>query len=157
MKLSNSNRGYRLGVVAVFSDESGQVLVAKRSGLEAWQFPQGGVDKEEKLKDALYREMLEELGNDNFKIVGKSSSLIPYDFPPDINSAITGKYRGQKQAWFLCRYHRGCFPNLKLATDHEFDAVAWVSVSEALDKVVYWKKEAYRLGLRQLGLIEEGG
>ena len=65
------NKKYRLGVISVFINKKGKLLVAKRSDRDVWQFPQGGVDNNESWTEALYREMLEELGSNNFKVLKK--------------------------------------------------------------------------------------
>lgn len=147
--------GYRPGVVAVFINEDGKLLVGRRSGMDAWQFPQGGIDLGESFEDALYREVMEEVGSKEFKILRKSSCLITYDFPKDMAGRLAESYCGQKQAWYLCKFEPGQGPDLDKAIDDEFDALTWVAPAQALEGIIDWKKAAYVSGLEQLGLMEK--
>jgi putative (di)nucleoside polyphosphate hydrolase len=141
---------YRAGIVAVFTDGAGRVLGCKRksSSREEWSFPQGGLEPGETPKDALYREVLEELGNHQFEIVRQAAQPLQYDFPPNANEL---KYRGQRHTWFLCQYKDGHQPELEKAMDNEFDAVSWTSPQEAPTRVIHWKRDAYERGLKELG------
>ena len=147
--------GYRPGVVAVFINDDKKLLVGRRSGMDAWQFPQGGVDLGESFEEALYREALEEVGSKEFKIIRKSEHLIPYDFPNDMAGKLAESYCGQKQAWYLCKFEPGQGPDLAKAIDEEFDALSWVDPEEALAGIIEWKRSAYLAGLEQLGLMEK--
>ncbi|NRA45331.1 MAG: NUDIX domain-containing protein [Oligoflexales bacterium] len=155
MNSGKGELGYRPGVVAVFINDEGKLLVGRRSGMDAWQFPQGGVDLGESFEEALFREALEEIGSKEFKIIRKSGSLISYDFPEGMAGKMAESYCGQKQAWYLCKFEQGQGPDLDNAVDEEFDAVAWVDPAEALAGIIDWKKSAYVAGLRQLGLTEK--
>ena len=145
-------RTYRPGIVAVFRNKNGQILLCKRSGLDSWQFPPGGIDPGEKPEEALYREALEEIGCKDFTVIRSCDRLIRYDFPEDMRAPIAKKYRGQEQYWFLCAFQDGAKPDLSMATDQEFDDLKWVPVSESLSTIVPWKRQAYEEGMKELGL-----
>ena len=144
------SRPYRDCVVGVFVDKNGQVLVGQRSDSFSWQFPQGGVDKNESEEQALRREMREEIGCDSFTIVEKSPELVSYEFPKNLRSSIAKKFRGQQQRWFHCRFDGENSFDLKKATSHEFVNIKWVEISYIQDKVVEWKADTYRKALTLL-------
>ena len=149
------NLEMRLGVVGVFQNDEGLVLVGeRRREMNSWQFPQGGVDAGETADQAVNREMREELGCDKFEIVKKSENMISYDFPTDLNSRIAKQFRGQSQYWYLLNFKDGDGPDLSKA-DHEFRAFRWLSVESAVKSVIPWKREAYIKGLKILGLLNE--
>ena len=155
MNSEKGELGYRPGVVAVFINDDGKLLVGRRSGMDAWQFPQGGVDLGESFDEALYREALEEIGSKEFEVVRKSESLIRYDFPEGMAGKLAESYCGQKQAWYLCKFNPDHGPDLEKAVDDEFDALSWVKPAEALEGIIEWKRSAYLMGLEQLGLLEK--
>ena len=158
---------YRHGVVAVFvppSEASGspttnpQVLVCRRKKSTEWQLPQGGLKKNksaapETEEDAVYREVLEELGNNHFRILRKARNHVRYDFPFEMKGKLALKYQGQEHRWFLCEYLDGNRPQLELATYNDFDQVVCVSPQEALERIVSWKRHVYKRGLKELGLL----
>ena len=150
-----SPKTYRSCVLAVFINDAQLVLVARRSGTNCWQFPQGGVEADEDHESALKREMHEEIGVGDFRILAKVPEPIPYDFPPDLGIALAKKYRGQNQYWYLCALPAGSSPNLAAATDHEFDAVRWTTAKLAYQEIVGFKKSSYLQGLTALGLISQ--
>ena len=142
----------RKGVVGVFIDRDGKLLVCERSNIQdVWQFPQGGIDDGESEDQAITREMSEELGTQKFKIVQKSDIWTSYLFPKGSNFPIAKTHDGQIHCWFLLRFEDGVEPNLD-ASDGEFLAFRWVNLSEAVAGVVEWKRPAYIEGLRSLGL-----
>ena len=152
----NDELPYREGVVAAFCDEDGNVLIARRFGTtDSWQFPQGGIELGETPEKAVFREVYEELGCDKFDILKTVPDWIPYDFPLTFihSSKVAEKYRGQKQRWFLCRFHPGFGPDLNQASDKAFDAVKWVKPEEILDVIVQFKNPAYLTALTALGLL----
>lgn len=145
---------YRRGVIAVFTNSAGEVLVGKRFGsAAAWQFPQGGLDQGETPEAALRREVWEEIGCQSFIIVRALAEPIPYDFPPELGGPLAAKYQGQLQYWFHCQLSPGFPPDLSQAEDQEFDALAWVSPQAALSGITAWKRSAYQQGLEALALL----
>ncbi len=143
---------YRVGVVGVFVDRNGLVLVAERSdAANSWQLPQGGVEENEDYEAALKREMMEELGISRLKILKQSSHPIHYDFPETLNAPLSKKYRGQAMTWYLVELVDSDAPNLSLATDDEFVNLKWVEPMQAIELITPWKTEAYRAGFSALG------
>ena len=154
VQVASGEKSYRPGIMAVFRDDcSDHLLVCKRKGSEEWQFPQGGLEEGETLEQTLYREVLEELGNNNFEIIERSSIPVRYDFPSDMQGRLTETYRGQEHTWFLCRYAPGMEPDLARASDDEFEAFEWVSPKQALEGIIAWKRPAYQCGLAELGFV----
>jgi putative (di)nucleoside polyphosphate hydrolase len=147
------NPRMRIGVVGVFLNSEGKVLVCQRANdLGSWQFPQGGVDEGESMDHALVREMKEELGTEKFKIVKKSEVLTKYFFPKNLNSSIIKRFDGQLHHWYLLEFLDGHGPNLQSA-DGEFNDCMWVDPIDAIERIIDWKQEAYREGLKSMGLI----
>ena len=154
--MKNSISKLRPGVTAVFKDvKSGLLLACERTDLRnTWQFPQGGIEEGEIPKDTLYREMLEEIGTDKFKILKEAPNFISYLFPSALKSKITKKYAGQTQKWFLVEFEAGISPDLTKA-DGEFINWKWESISAILEQIVDWKKQSYIDGFCALGLQKE--
>ena len=162
---------YRTGIMAVFTDSEhrDKVLVFKRKNRNSqksnnatvmeWQFPQGGIKSktQELPKEALYREVAEELGNNNFRILRRANELVLYDFPIDgtniIRNKLYTKYQGQAHYWFLCEFDTGNGPDLDKAIDDDFDGYEWVHPKQAVERIVEWKRQAYSTGLQQLGML----
>lgn len=139
---------YRMGVVAVFVNDSGEVLTCKQRRNDEWVFPQGGMEEGETLEQTLFREVLEELGNDEFEIVGKAERMISYEF-----SRLRIEIRGQKHQWFLCRFKPGMGPDLEKTLDDEFSTFSWVSPKQAVEEAMAVKRSRYEQGLSELGLV----
>lgn len=149
---------YRPCVLGVITNDQGRVLVGERAEPPgAWQFPQGGLDAGETPEQGILREMAEEVGLRQLVIVKRTQTPIRYHFPATMTSDIARHFRGQDQIWFLLRLVAGEMPDLERASDREFTALAWVSPSDALARVVEFKRQAYIQGLKALGLLPEGG
>ena len=145
---------YRRCVLGVFRNSQGGVLVCERMDAPGhWQLPQGGVDSGETEQQAIEREMFEELGTNQFKNLRMATACVSYDFPSNLTKFIAHKYRGQTQRWFLMEFENGVEPNLEKALTKEFSQWRWVSVQEAIDRVIDWKKEAYKQGFTLLDMI----
>jgi 8-oxo-dGTP pyrophosphatase MutT (NUDIX family) len=138
---------YRIGVVAVFINDSGEVLTCKKKQNNESIFPQGGVEKGETFEQTLYREVLEEIGNNEFEIVRKADNLMSYEFRP----LRRFDFRGQMQQWYLCHFKPGMGPDLDKTLDAEFVAFNWVSPKKAVDETLHFKKPTYEEGLSALG------
>ncbi len=128
-------RPYRRNVGAILQREDGLVLMAERVDQPgAWQLPQGGVDGDEPLVDALWRELGEELGlrdpRGTCELLGQGPEVC-YDFPEGMTSKIARRYAGQAQTLFLLRF-RGVDADMDLSADAhpEFRAIRWVEVEE---------------------------
>ncbi|WP_219892728.1 RNA pyrophosphohydrolase [Aquisediminimonas profunda] len=126
-----------------------QVFVGQRldSSADAWQMPQGGIDPGESAEDAAIRELGEETGiaPHLVDIVARSASEHLYDLPPHLMGKMWGgRYRGQRQTWFLMRF-RGTDDDVNIATKHqEFRAWRWVGPDQLESLIVPFKKELYR-------------
>tara|TARA_B100000315_G_C14381688_1_gene497761 strand:+ start:262 stop:747 length:486 start_codon:yes stop_codon:yes gene_type:complete len=143
-----AKRPYRKGVGAVLLNRQGKVFVARRidSSFDAWQMPQGGIDKGEKPRRAVLRELHEETGTDKAEIVAKSSRWLSYDLPEEIADTIwKGRYRGQKQRWFALRF-TGTDKDFDLqgSAHPEFTDWKWVDMEELPSLIVPFKRDLYR-------------
>ncbi|MEP4248258.1 RNA pyrophosphohydrolase [Tateyamaria sp.] len=139
---------YRLNVGVMVLNADGQVWVGQRkdNSRDAWQMPQGGIDKGEDPRAAALRELEEETGitPDLVDVVSESSDWIPYELPHDLIPKLwKGKYRGQKQKWFLLRFS-GSDSQVNIATEEpEFSAWRWMPVVELPDAIVPFKRDVY--------------
>lgn len=139
---------YRKNVGIMVMNGDGLVWVGQRNDRykEAWQMPQGGVDKGEDPRTAALRELEEETGisADLVTVVAETEDWIPYELPADLIGKLwKGKYRGQKQKWFLLRYS-GTDAEVNIDTDHpEFAAWRWIPPMELPDAIVPFKREVY--------------
>lgn len=139
---------YRLGVGAVLINADGLVLVAQRldTPSDAWQMPQGGIDKGEDPRKTVLRELQEEIGTANAEIIGETDDWLTYDLPKEIRKSIwKGRYRGQKQKWFALRF-LGSDAEIDLnAHKHpEFSAWKWVEFQTVPDLIVPFKRALYQ-------------
>jgi putative (di)nucleoside polyphosphate hydrolase len=143
---------YRPGVGIVLINRVGQVLVARRIDGDGsgWQMPQGGIYRGESPRDAMLRELREEIGTDKVKILAESQGWRSCDaqgLVKDVASA--GSWRGQRQKWFLALF-KGRDADIKLVTDNpEFDAVRWVFQEELIALAVSFKRQLYLDMLRE--------
>lgn len=139
---------YRKNVGIVLMNAEGRVFAGQRidSLGDAWQMPQGGIDHGEKPKEAALRELWEETGvrADLVEKLAKTENWVTYDLPTELIGAIWGgKYRGQKQKWFLFRF-LGQDSDVNIATDHpEFSVWQWMEPEELIEKIVPFKRAVY--------------
>ena len=137
---------YRKGVGAVLINRDGLVFVARRIDTpDAWQLPQGGIDGAEKARQAVLRELAEEIGTSKAEIVAKSKRWYRYDLPEALIERVWGgKYRGQKQRWFALRF-TGTDADIDLAGDGhpEFDDWRWVSIETLPALAIAFKRPVY--------------
>lgn len=106
-----------------------------------WQFPQGGIDSGETPKDALFRELREEIGTDEIEIIAECPRWISYDFPKGLARKMY-PFDGQNQKYFLVRLKNREKINLQ-TPDPEFDAYKFVAVEEILRKIKHFKRPVY--------------
>ncbi|MAI83835.1 MAG: RNA pyrophosphohydrolase [Rickettsiales bacterium] len=141
------NTNYRKGVGIFLLNKTKDVWIGKRVDVksEFWQMPQGGVDKNESFKDAMYRELDEEIGTNNVMIIDQCEKLYKYDLPENIKNKVwNGKYIGQIQQWFACLYlGNDDEVNLKMHKP-EFCEWKWIRPQEIINLVVPFKKEMYK-------------
>jgi putative (di)nucleoside polyphosphate hydrolase len=139
-------QGYRPNVGIVVCNKENKLLWAKRSGIDAWQFPQGGIKPGEELEEAMYRELNEEIGlnPDDVTILGQTEEWGYYLFGSEKTTSRGERYVGQKQIWFLLRMlSDDSQVTLTNADHHEFEEWKWVDYDYPLDHVVSFKKEIY--------------
>lgn len=146
--------GYRPNVASVIINKDNKILWAKRVNEDNWQFPQGGIQKGETPEQAMYREVYEEVGlsKNNFEILGRSSDWLRYDVPEKfVKTYWQGRYRGQKQIWFLLKFiGADDLINLNLHDSPEFDDWKWENFWFPLKEVVDFKKDVYSTALNEL-------
>ena len=139
---------YRPGAGVMLLNRRGKVFVAQRidSTLEAWQMPQGGLDKGEEPLEGAYRELEEEtgIGRDLVEIVTQAKQELTYDLPDDLVGKMwKGKWRGQRQTWYLARF-LGEDEDVNIETpDPEFRAWKWADPAELPAMIVPFKKKLY--------------
>ena len=142
------NLPYRANVGVMVLNKSGDVFVAQRLEhyANAWQMPQGGIDPGEGPAEAALRELEEETGINSSKVVilAETQNWIPYELPPDLIPKLwNGKYRGQKQKWFLMRF-LGEDTDIDIETEEpEFSAWKWIAPSALPDAIVPFKRDVY--------------
>jgi putative (di)nucleoside polyphosphate hydrolase len=137
---------YRPGVGIMLTNGVGQVFVGKRIDVidEAWQMPQGGIDGVETPIIAAMRELLEELGTANVEVVAESSRWLQYELPSSLQGrAWAGRWRGQRQKWFLMRFV-GDDHEINVATENpEFSAWRWIAPERLVELIVSFKRHLY--------------
>ena len=138
---------YRKGVGIFLINSEKKLWVGKRIDLRSryWQMPQGGIDKNETPLKAMRRELFEEIGIDkNYTVIEESKKWFQYELPKNLIGIIwKGKYLGQKQKWFACKFHGNDKDiNLNLHVP-EFSKWKWVNPTESIDLVVPFKKKLY--------------
>ena len=147
---------YRPCVGIVLIDPRRRIFVARRSDTpDAWQMPQGGIDKGESPREAAFRELKEETGTDSAEFLAETRDWLRYDLPPDLRGKVwKGRYRGQEQKWFALRF-TGRDDEIDLdAHAREFDAWRWSPPDEVLAHIVGFKREVYRAVLAEFaGLL----
>ncbi len=138
---------YRPNVAAIIVSSKypfkSEILIASRNDIkDSWQFPQGGIDKGETPKEALFRELKEEIGTNKVEVVAEYPKWVSYDFPNVIAKKMY-PYDGQIQKYFLVRLEDNA--NINLDTKHpEFDKYKFVKYQEVFDYVVYFKRPIYK-------------
>jgi len=147
MKKDLHNLPLRSGVGIVVLNKENKVFVAKRidNPKNFWQMPQGGVDEGENFLKAAYRELEEETSIKNVKLIKELDGTITYELPDRLLGLIwKGKYRGQKQKWFLMRFV-GIDNEINIKTKHpEFLEWKWVDLDKITDLVVDFKLDVYK-------------
>jgi len=144
---------YRKCVGAVLFNRDGLVFIGERNDIDepSWQLPQGGVDKGEKPRKAIKRELGEEIGTTNAQIIGECSDWLCYDFPDElIGKAWGGRFRGQKQKWFAMRFTGSDADiDLDIGGHPEFRAWQWVPIDRLCELIVPFKRPVYEAIVRE--------
>ena len=141
------NLPLRDGVGIVVLNKDNKVFVAKRidNPKNFWQMPQGGVDKGENFLSAAYRELEEETSIKSVRLIKEIDKITTYLLPKNLLGVIwKGKYKGQKQKWFVVRFD-GEENEININTKHpEFLDWKWVDVDDLTNEVVEFKVQVYK-------------
>ena len=147
MKKKFSQLPLRSGVGIIVLNKDNKVFVAKRidNPMNFWQMPQGGIDGDENFLKAAYRELEEETSIKNVELIKEIDGTITYELPDHLLGIIwKGKYRGQKQKWFLMRF-TGDDSEINIATKKpEFLDWKWIELDLITDLVVDFKLHVYK-------------
>ena len=146
MKKEFSKLPLRNGVGIVLINKENKVFVGKRidNPMNFWQMPQGGVDENEDYLKAALRELEEETSIKNVDLIKELDEMTTYELPDHLLGIIwRGKYRGQKQKWFITRFI-GSESEINLKTKSpEFLEWKWIEIDRLIDTVVGFKKNVY--------------
>ena len=151
-------QGFRPNVGIIVVNTEGEVLWGRRvGGRDSWQFPQGGIQKGEAPEEAMYRELMEEVGlkPHHVEILGRTKDWLKYEVPSQwLRRDFRGVYKGQKQIWYLLRM-KGEDTDIFLRNTKkpEFDAWRWHDYWMPLNEVIEFKRDVYRLALNELRLF----
>jgi len=137
----------RTGVGIILINNQNKIFVAKRidNPIDKWQMPQGGVEPSEELVEAMKRELVEETSIESIKILKEINYWLEYELPQNLLGKIwKGRFRGQKQKWFIVKF-TGSEKEINLCTKYpEFMEWKWIKVDELTNVVVDFKKDVYK-------------
>ena len=146
----------RTGVGIIVLNKQNKIFVGKRKDNpgDKWQMPQGGVDEGEDYITAMKRELLEETSIQNIEIIKEIDKIYQYELPENLVGIIwKGKYRGQKQKWFITRF-LGEEKEINLNTRHpEFIDWKWIEPKLLPEVIVDFKKDLYLKLLKEISLV----
>jgi len=146
----------RTGVGIIVLNKQNKIFVGKRKDNpgDKWQMPQGGVDEGEDYITAMKRELLEETSIQNIEIIKEIEKIYQYELPENLVGIIwKGKYRGQKQKWFITRF-LGEEKEINLNTKHaEFIDWKWIEPKFLPEVIVNFKKDLYLNLLKEINLV----
>lgn len=138
---------YRPCVGMIMLNSNKQVFVGRRidNPEEAWQMPQGGIDAGEEPRDAVLRELVEEVGTDKVEILTESKDWYFYDLPPEMQKTLwNGQFLGQRQKWFVMNF-TGNDSDINILTDiPEFSEWRWVPSHILPEIIVPFKQNLYQ-------------
>ena len=154
--MKNNDLPLRTGVGIAVLNSKNKVFVGKRKDnpFDKWQMPQGGVNSNEPLLQAMKRELLEETSIKNIEILKEFDQWLEYELPENLIGKIwKGKYRGQKQKWFVVKF-LGIESEINIDTKNaEFIEWKWIDIDLLPDLIVLFKKHVYEEVLAELKKI----
>jgi len=154
--MSKKNLPMRTGVGVILLNQENKVFVGKRKDnpIDKWQMPQGGVDKGEDFLSAMKRELYEETSIKNIKIIKEINGFFQYELPENLVGIIwKGKYRGQRQKWFIVKFI-GNNKEINLNTkQQEFIDWKWIAPEKLPEVIVEFKKDVYTQLLKEIEKI----
>ena len=147
--------GFRANVGIILTNDAGKLMLGGRVGARGWQFPQGGIVRDEDPEAAMFRELEEEVGltGRDVEVLGVTRDWLRYRLP---NKFIRKHSKplciGQKQRWFLLRLVSST-DNVRfdLCDEPEFDRIRWVDFWRPVNEVIYFKRRVYARALHELG------
>ena len=146
----------RSGVGIIVLNKENKVFVGKRKDnpTDRWQMPQGGVDEGENYITAMKRELLEETSIKNIEIIKEIDKIFQYELPQNLVGIIwKGKYKGQKQKWFITRF-LGEENEINLNSKHaEFIDWKWIEPKLLPEVILDFKKDLYVNLLKEINLV----
>ena len=152
----SKNLPLRLGVGIALLNSDNKVFVGKRidNPVNFWQLPQGGVDKNEGLLCAAKRELKEETGVESVKLIKEIDNWLAYELPKNLLGKIwKGKYRGQKQKWFIMKFV-GNEEEINIKTKNaEFKEWKWIDINQLINVVVSFKLDVYKSIVKELNIL----
>ena len=148
------SEGFRANVGIILTNDQGQVFWARRTGMDAWQFPQGGIKKNESPKTAMYRELKEEIGlePEHVELINSTDDWLRYWLPKRYIRQNKGPLCiGQKQIWYLLKLTADeAYLDLSYTSEPEFDSWKWVDFWRPVEEVISFKRQVYQQALKQL-------
>ena len=154
--MHNQKLPLRTGVGVILLNSKNKIFVGKRKDNpgDKWQMPQGGVDNGEDFHTAMKRELHEETSIKNIKIIKEINQLYEYELPKDLIGIIwKGKFRGQKQKWFIAKF-LGNESEINLNTKQpEFIEWKWINAEKLPEVIVDFKKNLYLSLLKEIKLV----
>ena len=148
------SEGFRANVGIILTNDQGQVFWARRIGMDAWQFPQGGIKKNQSPKTAMYRELKEEIGlePEHVELINSTDDWLRYWLPKRYIRQNKGPLCiGQKQIWYLLKLTVDeTYLDLSYTSEPEFDSWKWVDFWRPVEEVISFKRQVYQQALKQL-------
>ena len=148
---NKSKKNFRPNVAAIILSskypQKCEIFIASRIDISnAWQFPQGGIDDGESIKEALFRELEEEIGTRDVEIIAEYPTWVSYEFPRIIAQKMY-PYDGQKQKYYLVKLKKGAKININTETP-EFSEYKFVSSKEIYEHITFFKRTVYKQVLK---------
>ena len=148
---NKSKKNFRPNVAAIILSskypQKCEIFIASRIDISnAWQFPQGGIDDGESIKEALFRELEEEIGTRDVEIIAEYPTWVSYEFPPIIAQKMY-PYDGQKQKYYLVKLKKGAKININTETP-EFSEYKFVSSKVIYEHITFFKRTVYKQVLK---------